>query len=515
MTDLLRRRAMQAASALVLGGCTALPVPDDGATAAAETPPDLPREWRAAWVATVGNIDWPRRPGLPVAEQRAEMRRLLDAARALNLNALLLQVRPSADALYPSALEPWTEYLTGTQGQDPGWDPLAEWVDGAHARGMELHAWVNPYRARASVARSAAAPTHLSMRRPDLVRAYGDQQWIDPGEDAAAEHTLAVCADLLRRYEVDGLHIDDYFYPYPVRDGERALDFPDQSPWQRYQSGGGTLGRADWRRQRVNRLVAALQAQALAVRPAARFSISPFGIGRPDLRAPGVRGFSQYDALYADVEHWLAQGWCDMLLPQLYWPIASDGQAFPALLDHWLSHNPKGRAIWPGLFTSRLPAEGEPPPGWSAAEIAAQVALTRARGAGGHAHFSLRALAGNHRGVARLLRDGAYAEAALPPPAPRPGTLPPAPPVLQGHADATGLHLLCAGDAGTRQFAVWLLETAPGGGARWRFHLQPASTPAFTWVPSPGMQVRHVWAQAVDAAAQASAATGWAAPEAG
>ena len=386
----------------------------------------------------------------------------------------------------------------------------------AHARGLELHAWVNPYRARSRLARSAPAPSHLSQRQPALVRDYGEEQWIDPAEPAAAAHTLAVCGDLLRRYDVDGLHIDDYFYPYPLRNGDQTQDFPDDVAWQRYQDGGGTLARPDWRRDQVNRLVAAMQAQALALRPAARFSISPFGLGRPSLRAPGVRGFSQYDELYADVEHWLAQGWCDALLPQLYWPIGQPGQAFPALLDHWQRHNPKGRAIWPGLLTSRLPAEGDPPAGWSAAEIAAQVALTRTRRTGGHAHFSLRALADDHAGVGRLLREGAYAEAALPPVAPRPGAAPPAAPALQVRPGATGLRLQCAGDARTRQFAFWFWETdtTTGSVARWRLHLQPASAPVFNWVPSAGMRVQALWAHALDGAAQASAATGWVSPEA-
>ena len=198
------------------------PVVTAPATAASTTPPPPrppaapAREWRAAWVATVANIDWPSKAGLSPEQQQAEIRSLCDTAARIGLNALLLQVRTSCDAFYESNLEPWSEYLTGTQGQHPGYDPLAVWLREARARGLELHAWINPYRARQSRARGPAAASHLSRRRPEWVKTYGDQLWVDPGEPAAAEHLLAVVRDLLGRYAVDGLHLDDYFYPYPT-----------------------------------------------------------------------------------------------------------------------------------------------------------------------------------------------------------------------------------------------------------------------------------------------------------
>jgi len=409
-----RRKALTAVAMMGLAGCAPLPIPPAEPPAPPAKPPA--REFRAAWVATVANIDWPSRKALSSAEQIAEIHALLDRAAALGLNTIILQVRTGADALYPSALEPWSEYLSGTQGQapEPFYDPLATWVSEAHARGLELHAWFNPYRARQSQARSAAAAGHLSQTRPDWVKRYGDQLWIDPGEPAAAAHTLAVVRDVLQRYDVDGIHIDDYFYPYPVQDGNKQeLDFPDEPSWQRHGQASG-LSRADWRRDNVDRLVQQLyQLVREAGKPWVKLGISPFGLPRPDLRPAGIAGFSQYDKLYADVERWLREGWLDYLAPQLYWPRAQTAQAFEVLLDYWHGQNPLGRHIYPGLFTSRITDKAD---SWPVDEILGQIALTRARAPGsGHAHFSMVALAQNRRGLADALLAGPYAEPALPP----------------------------------------------------------------------------------------------------
>lgn len=377
--------------------------------AAAPMPPSPPpREWRAAWVATVANIDWPSKKGLSADAQQAEIRALCDTAQRIGLNALILQVRPGADAIYESALEPWSEYLTGTQGQHPGYDPLAVWLAEARLRGLELHAWINPYRARHSTAKSAPAATHVSRRHADWVRRYGDQLWIDPGEPAAAEHTLAIVRDLLARYAVDGIHIDDYFYPYPVQDAAKNdVDFPDEPSWQKYLAGGGALARADWRRDNVNRLVQRLYAVAHETRPGTRVGISPFGLPRPELRPAGITGFSQYDKLHADVELWLREGWLDYLAPQLYWPRTQTAQAFDVLLQAWMALNPLDRPIHPGLFTSRIDAT---PQSWLPDEITGQIASIRRLAPGsGHIHFSLVALAQNRKGIADALRTGPYA----------------------------------------------------------------------------------------------------------
>ncbi|MBL8311837.1 MAG: family 10 glycosylhydrolase [Burkholderiales bacterium] len=463
-------RGLHRLFALVLGcsvllglvGCASRGV--HGGRDSAEPPP-LPREFRGVWIATVANIDWPSQRGLPVAALRAEMQRAIDTVERLKLNAIILQVRPAADAIYPSALEPWSEYLSGEQGRAPapGYDPLAEWIAAAHARGIELHAWFNPFRARHSSAKSPPAATHVSRIMPDAVKRYGDMLWIDPGDDAAARHSLNVIADVVRRYDVDGVHVDDYFYPYPVPAASvpatpapvsavpvpnapvapsaagtpaesaapRDEPFPDEPSWLRYQGSGGRMSREDWRRENVSRFVAALYREVHAIKPGLKVGISPFGVGRPDRRPPGISGFSQYDRIYADVERWLANGWLDYLAPQLYWPIAQTAQAFPVLLDYWTQSNVRGRHIWPGLFTSRIDASEK---SWSPDEITQQIATQRSRvGATGHLHFSLAALNENRRGVSDVLARGSYATRAWVPATPwrvPPRVLPPQAPLL-------------------------------------------------------------------------------------
>jgi uncharacterized lipoprotein YddW (UPF0748 family) len=487
-----------------LGGCGSLPAAAPASTSEAEglgglsAPPPAPREFRAAWVATVANIDWPSRKDLTPEQQRQEVLRLLDAAQALHLNALVLQVRPSTDAIYPSALEPWSEFLTGLSGRapQPAWDPLAYWLQEAHRRGIELHAWLNPYRARSAAATGELAATHIARTRPELVKRYGPpgQLWMDPGEPESARHTLAVLADLLRRYELDGVHIDDYFYPYPVREGGATsgpeLDFPDEPAWTRYRASGGALERADWRRSQVDALVQRLFETTRNLRPQARVGISPFGLPRPDRRPPGISGFSQYDKLYADVERWFEAGWLDYLAPQLYWPIEQRAQAFGVLFDHWLAANRAQRHVWPGLYTSRL-GQAEPAPGanmnpreWAPAEILNQLALMRGREAqpsAGHVHFSMVALLQDRQGIAQRLRAGPYAQPALVPATPwLVGSAPARPQVLvearggrlrlqlRAGAAAAGLP---AADAPWR-YALWAWRNG-----QWQFAVQPAREP--------------------------------------
>jgi uncharacterized lipoprotein YddW (UPF0748 family) len=415
-----RRDLLSLASVPLLSACATPPAPlsptDAALASASQTParasalpPAPPREWRAAWIATVANIDWPSKPGLSAEAQQAEIKALCDTAVNVGLNALILQVRTSADALYESKLEPWSEYLTGTQGQHPGYDPLAVWLAECRLRGLELHAWFNPYRARQGTAKSAAADSHVSRSRPDWVKRYGDQLWMDPGEPAAAEHTLAVVRDVLTRYAIDGVHIDDYFYPYPITDPatKQEVDFPDEPSWQRYVAKGGSLARADWRRYNVNTLVQRLYTMSHEVRPGTRVGVSPFGLPKPGMRPEGIAGFSQYDKLYADVELWLREGWMDYLAPQLYWPRAQTAQAFEPLLQAWRALNPLGRPIHPGLYTSRI---NDTPQSWQPDEVLAQIdAVRRLSPGSGHIHFSMAALAQNRKGIADALRSTAYA----------------------------------------------------------------------------------------------------------
>ena len=385
-------------------------------------PPATPREFRAAWIATVANIDWPSKKGLPVEQQKQEIIRIVERAKELNLNALIFQVRPAADALYPSILEPWSEYLTGEQGRmpDPYYDPLKMWVEESHKRGIELHAWFNPYRARHTSAKSPNSAMHIANTNPEVVKNYGGYLWMDPGEEFAAQRTLNVILDVVRRYDIDGVHVDDYFYPYPVNiPGSMPpveVDFPDEPSWQRWVTLGGGLSRVEWRRQNVNTLMQKIHESVHREKPWVRFGISPFGLGRPDRRPPGIAGFSQYDKLYADVELWLSKGWLDYLVPQLYWPIEQRAQSFDLLLDYWLAQNTMKRHVWPGLFTSRIDNSEK---SWPVSELLNQVSLTRSKKmAQGHVHFSMVALVENRKGISEQLKATAYKSQALVPAAP-------------------------------------------------------------------------------------------------
>jgi uncharacterized lipoprotein YddW (UPF0748 family) len=452
-----------------------------------ELPPPAPREFRAAWVSTVANIDWPSKPNLKSDRQQAEAIAILDRAKALNLNAIVLQVRPAADAIYPSSIEPWSEYLTGLQGAAPSpyYDPLDFWVKQAHLRGLELHAWFNPYRARQNGARSPAAPNHISRTKPATVKTYGKYLWMDPGEDAAVQQTLDVVLDVVRRYDIDGVHIDDYFYPYPIEaqagNGAGAegaalegkanrgeLDFPDDVSWQRYLAGGGRLDRAGWRRQNVNKLIRALYEEIHREKSWVRFGISPFGVGRPDRRPPGINGFSQYDKLYADAETWLQNGWLDYFSPQLYWPIRQPAQAYGTLLDYWLAQNSQGRHLWPGLYTSRV---GAPTKEYAPQEIIEQIALTRTRpSADGHVHFSMAALMQNRKGIADQLRAATYAVPALIPATPWLGRETPGTPSVAAVKKGDTVLLKLVAGKSNATYAIWSRY-----GGQWRFATAPAS----------------------------------------
>ncbi|MEO7744344.1 MAG: family 10 glycosylhydrolase [Usitatibacter sp.] len=480
-----------------------------------EEPPSAPREFRAVWIASVANIDWPSRRDLAVAEQRAEMIAILDRAKAMNLNAIVLQVRPSMDALYSSALEPWSEYLTGEQGRapQPWYDPLATWIEEAHRRAIEVHAWFNPYRARHTSAKGPEAPSHIANTHRGIVKSYGSFLWMDPGEPAAAQRTLDVVRDVVRRYDIDGVHIDDYFYPYPVTPpgalpGTPEIDFPDEPSWRTYVAGGGRLARADWRRRNVNQLVERMHKEVHGEKRWVRFGISPFGLPRPDRRPPGIAGFSQYDKLYADVELWVERCWLDYLSPQLYWPIAQAPQAFGVLLDYWVGANTCGRGMYPGLFTSRI---NETPQSWSVAEILDQVeAIRRRPGSQGHVHFSMAALSQNRSGIADALASQRYATPALIPASPWiDAEAPGAPDVAVGRGPGGGatIELTPAAGKAAARFAIW----ARAGGA-WRFHVVPASQRRVEIAGGDGAAIDRIVISAVDRLGNESRRVGLAMP---
>jgi len=243
----------------------------------------------------VSNIDWPSKKGLPAAQQKAELIAILDKAVAIRLNAVVLQVRPMCDALYASKLEPWSEYLTGTLGKDPGYDPLEFAVREAHARGLELHAWFQPVPGASQVGNLADPAQSSRQQAPRPGKAYGTHYWLNPTHAEVAEHTLAVILDVVKRYDLDGIHMDDYLLPLRGEgQGWKLIPFPDDDTWEQYQKSGGKLGRSDWRREAVNRFVERLYGEVKKTKRWVKVGISPFGIWRPG-HPPGIAGFDQYE----------------------------------------------------------------------------------------------------------------------------------------------------------------------------------------------------------------------------
>jgi uncharacterized lipoprotein YddW (UPF0748 family) len=337
-------------------------------------PPEIAREMRGLWIATVGNIDWPSHAGLTADPQRAELIDIMNRAASTGLNAIVFHVRPAADAVYQSSIEPWGEMLTGTQGQDPGYDPLAFAIQEAHARGLELHSWINPFRAGNTSDTAKLASTHLFNTRRDLVRVYGSNIWLDPGEPDVQDRSMLAVLDIVRRYDIDAIHADDYFYPYVENDAAgRAIAFPDSATYAKY---GGALAKDDWRRANIDRFVERMYREVHAVKPTIKVGISPFGIWRPG-NPPSVQGLDAFATIYADSRKWLQQGWVDYLAPQLYWSISAPQQSYPALLDWWIQQSTQGRHVWPGLAAYRV--DNGTSSAYSLSEIPDEIRLTRLR----------------------------------------------------------------------------------------------------------------------------------------
>ena len=438
------------------------------------SPPVPEREFRGVWIATVKNIDWPSKPGLTTEQQKQELLALLDRCQQLRLNVVILQVRPACDALYPSKLEPWSEYISGLQGRPPNpfWDPLDFAVREAHARGLELHAWFNPFRARHLSGFSPLAPEHVSKTHPAWVKTYAKQLWLDPALPEVHDFSARVILDVVNRYDIDGIHIDDYFYPYPEKDAERKdLPFPDWTSWNRYLESGGKLGKDDWRRDNVNRFIARVYRDVKAAKPWVRVGISPFGIYRPGFPAQ-IRGFDQYQSLYADPQKWLAQGWVDYLAPQLYWRIDPPAQSFPVLLKWWAENNPRRKTIVAGLNTTAVGSGANP---WPASEIARQIELARGQnGASGHIHWNMSALMKNRGGVADTLKQRAYQSLALAPSL-NGGPSPAAAPKVTVTSRGAGMTIRGEATGSAANVRFWLVQEQDGA-RLWRTTLQPAGS---------------------------------------
>lgn len=384
----------------------------------AQKMPKPEREFRAVWVATVANIDFPTGKNLSIDQQKAELTAILDLAKRLRLNAVIFQVRPMTDALYRSKLEPWSEFLTGQMGTGQAFDPLEFLVAEAHRRGILVHAWFNPYRAFHPAARTMS-DEHVSRRQPSIVRQYGRYMWLDPTEPDGQRHSISVIADVVRRYDIDGVHFDDYFYPYAETDAAgKKIDFPDQKNYDEYLKitaksarpgvNRTPLNRDDWRRSKVNTFIEAVGREIKRIKPHMVYGISPFGIWQP-IPEKDIAGFNAYAELYADARKWLQDGTVDYLAPQLYWETSRKGQSFPVLLDWWNSQNTKNRHIWPGIAAYRIGST----PTFTSAEIASQIDTTRKNSDAGAIFFSQKSLRNDMGGIQTKLRETVYSRYAV------------------------------------------------------------------------------------------------------
>lgn len=374
------------------------------------------RELRGVWMATVLNIDYPQTATASAATLQADFKSQLYRLRQAGMNAIFVQVRPAGDAIYPSKLAPWSEWLTGAQGKAPAsnFDPLAYMVETAHAQGIELHAWVNPYRVAMTMDSLDKAPNHLLNTHPEWVRTYNGRRYLDPGLPEVRAHLGEVIDELVANYDLDGIHFDDYFYPYP-KAGEA---FPDEVTFARY---GGSRQLADWRRDNVNTFVAETHRRIKAAKPWVHFGISPFGVWRNQSQDP-ARGsatrasVSSYDDLYGDALHWANNGTVDYLLPQLYWSMDFAPASYSILADWWAANTPAKVSLYVGHAAYKVGTDTADPEAWNSLEqLPTQITYNRRLPAvRGSVFFSAKSILLNRAGLAQRMADFYPTQALLP-----------------------------------------------------------------------------------------------------
>lgn len=387
---MLRRLLLPAFSLL-----TTIPAYSQAFAPIADRPPAVTREFRGAWIACIYNLDWPSSKGLGAEQQQSELRAMLDKMASLNMNAVIFQVRPHCDAVYQSSMEPWSPWLSGSMGKSPGYDPLAFCIREAHARGIEVHAWFNPFRALSSNTIPCCS-SHVTQSRPVITKPFGSMMWCDPSLQETRSRATNVILDVVRRYDVDGVHLDDYFYPYPTagsvfRDGKSPAE----------------------RRAYVDGFVSNLYSSVKSAKPWVRVGISPFGIWRPGVPEGIEAGLDSYEQLAGDSRKWLKNGWVDYLAPQLYWRDSPRKQSFSALLSWWRQQG--SRPVWPGIATARISSSEDP--GRPASEIINQINLSRTIGKNwvGNIQWSAKSVVTNRGGIATQLAKTYSQPAAVPP----------------------------------------------------------------------------------------------------
>lgn len=373
-------------------------------------------EFRGVWIATVSNIDWPSKKTLTPEEQKREFIQILDMHKRNGMNAIVMQIRPATDAFYPSQLEPWSEFLTGVQGKPPHpyYDPLQFMIEETHKRGMEFHAWMNPYRAVFNLNSSSIAPNHITKRHPEWFLDYGGKRYFDPGNKEAQNFVVEVVRDVVRRYDVDAIHFDDYFYPYRIA----GVEFPDARSYQKYGAG---MTRDQWRRSNVDSIIVKLNDVIKEENPLCKFGISPFGVWRnkdKDPRGSNTRGGqTNYDDLYADILLWLENEWIDYVVPQLYWEFGHKLVGYE-VLSEWWAKNAFGRQMYigHGIYRAKEPKSYA----WHKKdELPKQIQRLREYPEiHGSVYFSSKTFASNPNGWNDSLRNNYYKYPAIAPPMP-------------------------------------------------------------------------------------------------
>jgi len=370
-------------------------------------------EFRGVWIATVDNIDWPAKGMVNVEDQKAEFIRQLDLHKSNGMNAVIVQVRPAADAFYPSQYEPWSQWLTGVQGHPPSpyYDPLQFMIEETHKRGMEFHAWCNPYRADFQIGKSSIAPNHITRIHPEWFLTYGDKKYFDPSNKQVQKFVVNVVRDIVKRYDVDAIHMDDYFYPYRIA----GKEFPDEAS---YRKSGTSLSKDDWRRSNVDSIIAMLNAAIKIEKPWVKFGISPFSVWRNKDQDPegsdSKAAQTNYDDLYANILLWLKKGWIDYVAPQLYLEIGNSKIAYEKLLDWWSKHS-YGRHLYIGQGIYRADERSS---AWkNPKELPSQIQLLRKYpDVQGSIYFSSKSFDRNPNGWNDSLRNNYYREPAMIPP---------------------------------------------------------------------------------------------------
>jgi uncharacterized lipoprotein YddW (UPF0748 family) len=376
-------------------------------------------EFRGVWVATVDNIDWPSKGNFNTESQKAEYIKLLDMHQRNGMNAVIVQIRPATDALYPSPYEPWSEWLTGKQGSPPApyYDPLQFMIEEAHKRGMEFHAWCNPYRAEFKLGESSIAATHVTRIHPEWFFTYGDKRYFDPGNKDGQQFVVKVIRDIVSRYNIDAIHFDDYFYPYRIA----GKEIPDDASFQKYGNG---LNKEDWRRSNTDSIILLLSKAIKEEKKNCQFGISPFGVWRNLSKDPEgsatTAGQTNYDDLYADILLWLKKGWIDYVAPQLYWEFGHKAAPYEVLLDWWGKHS-YGKNCYIGLGIYRAGSN----PAWKdKTQLPRMIqAMRNTPNIQGAIYFSSKTFEKNPNGWSDSLRNNYYKLPAKTPAMPEQGPI--------------------------------------------------------------------------------------------